>query len=297
MTATSHLNPYFASIEENAETSVRKLLRETEWDGTVPVDLMTICDLNDWGPDFIELPDMKEEGKTELSLSGCRIVLNTHGKSNKTGLCEQPTERRRQRFTLAHEIGHCYFRSHSDYELQEALQDKANIHHKTYNRTRESQANGFAANLLIPTDHFKEFLKGKSYKDLQALVDEISDTYDVSFETAIQRLAAMTGYPCMAIVFKDGKAKRVPSYSSDFQETKLFFAKGDPIPATTSAHRLHIGRTDADYELTNYRTAGTWFPNKPWLSDKFTVKERSFNMGAGRIITFLEIEEVEQNWY
>jgi hypothetical protein len=290
------INPYFANISENPEYAVRKMLAQVEWEGEVPVDLIGLCDMYDYPYIFEERPSMREEGTTEVYEGQNRIVINTAGQVPTDDFSEDDTQRRRQRFTLAHEIGHCALRSHTDTDLQQSLDEKNNPHRTSYQKQKENQANSFAANLLIPTEHFRQFLKGKSLKDLKALVQEISDTYDVSIEMAVQRLAAAVRFPCITIVFQDGKAKRVPAFSAAFQETGLFFAKGDPIPTSTSAHRLHLGKTDTDFEQTNYRTAGTWFPGKPWLVEKFKVYERSFTMGSGRVITVLEIEEIEVEW-
>lgn len=295
MQTTKHLNPYFINTEEDSETAVRRLLKQSEWTDELPINLQLLCELNDYELVFEPRSNMREEGTTELSEYSSKIIINTQNKLVKDGFSQDVTERRRQRFTLAHEIGHCFLNSHKDYELQaELITNPNNPHRGSYNRKRESQANGFAANLLIPSDHFIDFLKtkntGNNCDELITLINEISDTYDVSFEVAINRLATKISYPCLCAVFVKGQTLRVPAYSDDFRETGLYFGKKSLIPKGTSAHRLSEGKTEIQ-EAFKHPNTERWFPENYHSSDKYKIFERSIDMGKERIISFLEFIE------
>lgn len=60
----------------------------------------------------------------------------------------------RQAFTIAHELGH--FLIHNDHK-EEILYRRDTINLNTEQRTIESEANWFAASLLMPEDKFKEY--------------------------------------------------------------------------------------------------------------------------------------------
>ncbi|WP_404791334.1 ImmA/IrrE family metallo-endopeptidase [Altericista sp. CCNU0014] len=211
------------------------------------------------------------------------------------GFSNNQTKRRRQRFTLAHELAHCTYKSHVNLRLQQNLSNKNNPHAKTYSKIREDQANQFAAYLLVPKKAFQKFSRQVSWNNIVQLIQKTSDEFDVSLEVAAQQIARLANYSCITILFDGhGNPKRVPVYSSDFQETKLFYSKSQVIPKNTAAVQMLSGSNQCQQAKKCFPDASTWFPDAPdRRAEKFSVVETSIKIGRYGILTFLEINEVE----
>ncbi len=96
----------------------------------------------------------------------------------------------RQRFAIAHELGHLIL--HSDKTLRIERNFSASRPRAKSGFTIdkiESEANDFAANLLIPFPHLKEDLKGRplDYQD-RKVVDSLAERYIVSSEVMTYQL-------------------------------------------------------------------------------------------------------------
>ncbi|MEX0732376.1 MAG: ImmA/IrrE family metallo-endopeptidase [Aquisalimonadaceae bacterium] len=78
---------------------------------------------------------------------------------------------RRQRFTLAHELGHFILHSGGDHR---DFVDKA-LFRSDQTSPEETEANRFAAGLLMPSEEFKRFAKDQSSK-----VEDIAEYFGVS---------------------------------------------------------------------------------------------------------------------
>jgi|GEM_PF-780411 len=101
--------------------------------------------------------DIEVDGITRNDSNGCRILYKTN------------IPRVRQRFTVAHELGHAFLEHTSIFGDNEQF----------CNSSREKEANAFAGELLVPSADLKLFLsENKSLKD-------VMDRYDVSKETAM----------------------------------------------------------------------------------------------------------------
>ena len=107
-----------------------------------------------------EMPSPQIEGFTRTDTNGVGYVI-FYNKSSATV---------RQRFTVAHELGHI---------LMEHLPYIGNSK-QISNKSREQEANAFASCLLIPPDHLKKFVNNND-KTLQHILEK----YWVSKEVAI----------------------------------------------------------------------------------------------------------------
>lgn len=151
-------SPYFENTNEDPEYEAGKVLSEVGWDGTLPIDVLAICEMYGLECFFEADPSMQEEGTTKFLRDGdFYILINTYNTDCIDGFSNNQTKRRRQRFTLAHELAHCTYKSHVNLQLQQNLTDKSNPHSKTYTKIREHQANQFAAHLLVPKKAFQNF--------------------------------------------------------------------------------------------------------------------------------------------
>jgi Zn-dependent peptidase ImmA (M78 family) len=287
-----HLNPDLENTNEDPEYEVRKVLEQIQWDGTLPIDLLKICDKYDFECRFKPEEKMAEPGTTKfISAEDFYILINTHNTDCEDGFSSNPSMRRRQRFTLAHEIGHCIYKSHSNFYLQKNLTDKSNPYSKGYIKKREAQANEFAAHLLVPKKAFEKI--SRRISNMTKLIESTSEEFDISLEVAIQQIAKLANYPCITIIFDpSGIPKRIPTFSADFQETKLFYPKDLPIPNNTLAHRILNTETQDSKGERSFSEASTWFPDTPpWRAEKFSIKETSIKTGKYGVATILEVME------
>lgn len=85
----------------------------------------------------------------------------------------------RKRFTIAHEIGHYFL--HKD-NLQYGLVDNILQRKDGIINKQETEANDFAANLLMPEYHFKTLWDNKDYS-----ISEISSMFFVSESAVLTR--------------------------------------------------------------------------------------------------------------
>jgi Zn-dependent peptidase ImmA (M78 family) len=288
-----HLNPDLESTHEDPEYEVRKVLTSIQWDGTLPIDLLNICEM--YGLECLFQPEetMKEPGSVKfISPEDFYIHINTHNTDCENGFSSDPNKRRRQRFTLAHEIGHCIYKSHANFHLQKNLTDENNPYSKEYIKKREAQANSFAAHLLIPKKAFLQVSREVG-SNMIRLIETTSENFDVSLKVAVQQIARLANYSCIAIVFDPhGMPERVPVFSDDFQETGLFYPKSLQVPTRTIAHQvLNIENLQHRGEK-KFPDAATWFPDTPdRIAEKFSIKETSIRTGKYGAVTILEVIE------
>lgn len=101
--------------------------------------------------------DIKVNGLTRNDSNGCIIIYRT------------TLPKVRQRFTVAHELGHNFLEHTSIFGDNEQF----------CNLSREKEADAFAGELLVPSSDLKSFLKeNRSLKD-------VMDRYDVSKDVAM----------------------------------------------------------------------------------------------------------------
>lgn len=287
-----HRNPHFEKVNEDPEKEANKVLLQVSWDESVPVDLIEICDMSDIEVKFLSKPEMKEHGKTKFMDNGdFYIVINTYGTDCLDGFSSNKTKSNRQRFTLAHEIGHCILESHRDINLQQNLENPANPHSNEYKRYREEQANLFAAHLLIPRKSFKKLSNKVGWNNPHKLIQKVSQDFSVSMQVAVQQMTRLADFSCIAILFDEsGLPIRTPTYSSDFSETGLFYGKNQLLPEGTIAYQ--VLKNSIPGGSKKYRDASIWFPEQEWKADKYSVIENSIKAGKYGVISFLEIEEI-----
>jgi Zn-dependent peptidase ImmA (M78 family) len=117
-------------------------------------------------------------GKFSDDISG---VIHYGGDEQKPTiyLNEDTTPPERQTFTLAHELGHFLLHDHDKSKLRI---DKFNYRAKTKEAREETEANYFAASLLMPKDKFKEVL-GQTYE-----IGDVAKYFGVSEAAVANRI-------------------------------------------------------------------------------------------------------------
>lgn len=115
-----------------------------------------------------------EFGSLEESDSGSLLV---HGEGNFDIYISVNTSRTRDRFTMAHELGHYilhFLYSRQRFGRPEALQAMRYGHDRA-----EWEANWFAAAFLMPRDVFRE-----GFREHDGSISRLAETFDVSIAAA-----------------------------------------------------------------------------------------------------------------
>lgn len=110
--------------------------------------------------------------KSNTSESGYEIILNKYD------------IKVRQRFTLAHEIGH-YLLHRRD--IGDGIQDSA-LYRSKLSSFKETEANKFAASLLLPDKLLTQFIYNNSNLTTQQLVSKVAEEFNVSTSAVEIRL-------------------------------------------------------------------------------------------------------------
>jgi predicted Zn-dependent protease len=137
--------------------------------------------------------------------------------------------RRRQRFTVAHELGHFLSLSHQPTHQSGFWCNKADLSQRPLpglnrHRRQEGEANTFAIELAAPDYHFTHVRSGTP--DLQHVV-EIAALLHLSREATARRYVELHSQPA-AVLFFEAKRLRYSDWNSDFPQLAL--QKGDPQP-------------------------------------------------------------------
>jgi Zn-dependent peptidase ImmA (M78 family) len=97
----------------------------------------------------------------------------------------------RQRFTIAHEIGHLLLHDdilHIDKKFPIALRSETA---SLGIDTKEIEANQFAAELLIPTEFLRSDVKKLHVEEIEDAIRELADKYRVSVQAMTIRLTSL----------------------------------------------------------------------------------------------------------
>lgn len=289
MSSSTPLNPDFAKITENPRAAAQSLLVQSGQEDVLPVDPVLLCELNDWPLSFVEVDEPGVLATTYATENKIQIVVNVRGTDNREGLSTDTTLRRRQRFSLAHELGHAWFSSHRNPKLQQQLTDDANPHRLRYERIRESQANDFAGELLMPQSHVQKRLRTFKWNYFTDELEVFCNDFDVSALAAAFRLAKVAPFEAIAIYFRDdGKSRQLPAWSPDFQESGFFFQSGSDAPAASLVQSL-ISKPESNVQKMRHRSARAWFNSK--RADEFILDEWVVRLGKYGYLAFLAMTE------
>lgn len=99
----------------------------------------------------------------------------------------------RQRFTLAHEIGHMILHPDADFHIDDAFPVRfRNARSSTGDDEAEVEANQFAAELLMPEDVLRKHVRALAGSAaVEDAIAELAAKFDVSLEVMTIRLSAL----------------------------------------------------------------------------------------------------------
>jgi Zn-dependent peptidase ImmA (M78 family) len=162
-------------------------------------------------------------GQTTSSFEGA--LVTTAAKGTGSIAYNNASRISRRRFTIAHEIGHFLIPWH-DASVQCATADMGVLKSQDTRKSKEAEANRFAAGLLTPITLFTRDIRRLGSPETEHILT-LATKYKVSKEMAARRYTDLCDHVC-AIIFSHRGAVRY------FQKSRicpfLDIARGNPLP-------------------------------------------------------------------
>lgn len=220
-----------------AERAARRLLDEFGLDDIIDVDLQ-------------DLVFARNILYRETPLGGCegRIVFGNKGRAIIT-INSETTYLPRKRFSIAHELGH--------YELKHNLIHFDNVATLDYykNGNQETEANEFAAELLIPAPRFNAAVAGIPFSP--RLLEVLAEEFGTSISSILYRYIDVGPHPVAAVFSHNGKVLFMKK-SSQFRRRFIDYTKL-PVPHNSVSEEWFQERTRYDKNDIQDVDLNVWF--------------------------------------
>lgn len=190
----------------------------------------------------------------------------------------------RQRFTIAHEIGHFLIPTHNA-SAQCAKADMSVVKSADVRKSKEAEANRFAACLLMPKKLYLADIRKLGALETEHIL-KLASRYRVSKEAAARRLTDLSEHGC-AVVFSQNGVVRSYCKSGNFPFLAVTPKERLPPGCLSTAIRLTTGATSAWVEAA----FETWMEHRPRGK---TLYEQFLQQANGYGMTMLTIEEAEE---
>jgi Zn-dependent peptidase ImmA (M78 family) len=149
---------------------------KNKYKGQIPVPIVSIA--TDLGIDVYETDDLNKDISGSITNNNGKYVIQVNDKHSSL----------RQRFTIAHEIGH-YFKHSAFLTIGKEIVDPVKqpvLYRSDHPATEEEldmdrEANIIAADLLMPEDEFK-----KAWEESSS-IEEVADKFKVSVSAVVVR--------------------------------------------------------------------------------------------------------------
>ena len=215
----------------------------------------------------------------ERDLKGCEARLVRKENVGIITVNRNIPEEGRKRFAIAHEIGH--FILHTGTQL--IFCDEEDMHVWKESKTREFEANKFAASLLMPYEIFDRFvLSGRPTFDV---ISKIAKEFRTTLTATSLRYIGFSKEPCALVVSKDCVIKWYQKSDSFNYHVKV----GEKLSFDTFAFDFFDG-----VELNKNPDS---VPARAWLAgaidDESDIIEQSVSLGSyGVVLSLLWICDV-----
>jgi hypothetical protein len=169
-------------------------------------------------------------------LEGAQARLVRHGTRAIIRLSERVTDRGAQRFSVAHELGHLVL-GHGGAVLArvEAGRGAGGV---GGDRGVEAEADGFAAELLMPADVVAA--RVASGRPGLELVEAIQAELDVSLLAAALRMVELATVPCAVVLSRDGRV----SWAAASRAFGMSIERGRALDPRSMAARCAVSAGD-----------------------------------------------------
>jgi len=178
----------------------------------------------------------------------------------------------RRRFTIAHELGHWELHNGQSQFLcsQEDMRD--------YGLSpMEVEANHFAAELLMPTGHFRNAC-GNLLPSI-ALIEELSSKFQTTLTATAIRYADVSRHRVIIVWFSGGIVKW--SYSKEAHHMPFVMAGREPPKYSSATSDIH----EVANEMEHYEDAN-WFPELSYAPEVLEQTKRMPQLNAGLTLLF-----------
>ena len=183
------------------------------------------------------------------------------------------SNRHRQRFSAAHELGHwMHDRGNASFSCQEAQ------FAKEWSRNNpETRANRYASDLLLPEALFTPAAAAFTSIDFDT-VRELTTTFDTSLTATAIRLAEHGPFPTMLVCY--GAAGR-----EWFVRCSVSEALWPPDTAQANTYAFDLLKADGTGEARGSVDASAWFDHP--VAAGFSVEEHSIRTPYGDVLSLL----------
>lgn len=212
-------------------------------------------------------------------MDGCEARLVRKGRNGIIRVNNTIPERGRQRFGVAHDLGHWEMHDSSQWFVCKA----ADL--RDYERSpTEAEANTFASELLMPTHLVRPRCQRVS-PSLQA-IKSIAEDFDVSLTSAAIRFVRESEHECVLVASKN---RQVHWWVRKRERYGVWLSAGQAIDQQSLAWWAYEGEPTAE-ELEPVPTEA-WFPDLP-DGVEFEVCEQSMKVGNyNAVLTLLCISD------
>ena len=220
--------------------------------------------------------DLGVIGVKHRELDGCEARIAGWGDRAIVSLDPRPM-RRRQRFSLAHELGHwVHHRGKTIFCRSDDIGEGGN--HNTF----EQSANSFAADLILPS-YLVAPIARTSNRLTMKFVGEVADRFDATKTAATLRLVSLGEYPAFAIKYV------TPGRRKWFNRSPLIPERWFPQEELHhDSYAFDILHGKAAEQSSPRRIGGDAFFDRR-EAQRYEVFEQSFPIGDGEILTILTL--------
>jgi Zn-dependent peptidase ImmA (M78 family) len=213
------------------------------------------------------------------------LLVTDGGKTKGAIAYSKSSGRERRRFTIAHEIGHFLIPTHGA-NAQCAKADLGVVKSADSRKSKEAEANRFAANLLMPRKLYLAEIRRLGAPETDHIL-KLASAFEVSKEAASRRFAELSEYDCAVIFSHQGVVR---GFSKSVRFPYLAVKPKDRLPpeCASAIAKLKAGETskwaEADVE--------TWM-DRP-LRGK-TLYEQYLQQANGYGLTMLTLDDAEED--
>lgn len=268
-----------------AAATILKWLRAANGQAVIPVDLDQVREGLPGTPLGKGVRVIKPPMASPIKNCEGMLVRNPDDPAEWGIFVNPQASRERQRFTVAHELGH--FVLHR--ERQPSFHcDQASVHRGLDTAALiEREADQFASNLLMPGDVLREAIDGRRI-DL-GLLSELAKTFEVSFEALCLRFIKYTSQRAILVYWDNGFVKYEWRSSSAIRTRARMRRNGDPTepPPGTLAADAGVAQAWDGVEMS----AAIWCSEE---APHMRLREFKHSYGArNRVLTLLLLESAE----
>lgn len=248
-------------IYDNPELYAQDILLSLQL--TPPIDVFKICETYDLNVNYENISSA--EALLIISKQKKNIIINDRKISYKP----------RQRFTIAHEIGHFFIPWHAN------VYECSNVGNFCSDNTEENEADIFASELLIPSNILFPITNNKTIN--LELIMELAREFNVSLTAMARKVILNTQQKVIVLFYYNNGTKFVQAQSEGFD----FILKPGVILGSAAKELLQNRSSNGNEIVKKTLRSNVWFSENVMECE---VVEESLNQpNFNRVFTLLRI--------